>query len=50
MNTKAEKDLYTKKDIFLVSKQMIPGTDFKFMLEFSDPQFIKILNVDTGER
>ena len=34
----------------LISKHMIPDTDFKFMLECYDSQFIRLRTVETGSR
>ena len=31
-----------------VSAHIIPGTDFKFSLEFNDSQFVKLYSVETG--
>ena len=33
-----------------VSTHMIPGTDFKFMLEFDDSQFVYLFNTETDQR
>ena len=33
-----------------VSSHVIPGTDFKFFLEFNDSQFVRLCNVETGQR
>ena len=32
----------------LLSVHMIPGTNYKFMLEFDDSQFVYLRNVETG--
>ena len=34
----------------LISAHMIPGTDYKFMLEFVDSQFVYLVNVETKEK
>lgn len=34
----------------LIRGHMIPGTDFKFMLELYDSQFVTIRTVETGQR
>ena len=37
-------------EIPLIAGHMIPGTDYKFMLEFFDSQLVTIRNVTTGKR
>ena len=34
--------------ILLVSAHMIPGTDYRFMLEMCDSQFVYLRNAETG--
>ena len=41
---------HLQSKIPLVSKHMIPGTNFKFMLECYDSQFIRLRTVQTGGR
>ena len=36
------------KAVPFVSAHMIPGSDYKFMLEFDNPQFVYLCNVETG--
>ena len=33
-----------------ISAHIIPRTDYKFMLELNDSQFVYLCNIETGER
>ena len=39
---------HVNKFISIIPRHMIPGFEFKFMLEFYDSQFVYLRNIETG--
>ena len=50
INTSVPKDDYSQLYVPLISSHMIPGTEFKFMLEFYDSQLVYLRTIETGKR